>query len=206
MSQKVYTFTTGPHKNLASPGPATPEEFDAAAGQGKCLEGAMADAIYRGHLPSLHDLFVPIYEKHTGNKQLVDKKKTDAAKVKAKDGEKVSDVLETPVTFMDREYELASPEVKAAIDADVRAVAATTFIDVSPTRRESGPGKANLERAAQILTRDADAIEAAVATIAARVPGFDPSRDASGKPVVEDLARGIKAMLDEAARAATAGL
>jgi len=206
MSQKVYTFSTGPFKNLSSRGPATPEEFDAAAGQGKCLEGAMADAIYRGHLALLHEKFVPAVEAITGNAPKVDEKRTAAAQSRAKAGVTVDPVLETAVTYLDREYELATAEQKAAIEKAVRDIASAEFIDVSPTQRQSGPKKAFLERANQILGRDADGIEAAIATILAKLPSANIERDPSGKPTADSLALALEAITEAAKRDALGGL
>lgn len=211
MSQKLYTFNTGPHKNLASPGPESVDTFDAVAGVGKCLEWAMADAIYRGHLPTLHDKMIPIYEKITGNKRRVDVEKTKKAQTKAGNDNagnpvKVSDVYETPVEFFNREYELATDSDKAAINDAVRALALAEYIDVSPSKREGGPKKAFIERATQVLTRDIDAIEAYVSNILAKNPNANIERDGDGKPTVASLALAIQQVVEEAQRAAAEAL
>lgn len=204
---KQYIYTTGPHKNLSSPGPATVEEFDAAAGQGAALAYAMAEAIYRGHLPTLQDKILPIYKDILGKEPLVDETKTKAARERAKEGAKVADVKENIVPFLTREYELASADDKVALDKAVRDLAAATFIDVSEKVREArGPGKQVLEAATAKLTQSVDEIEKTVSTILAKCPNQQIDRDEDGKPTVESLAFAIKAFKDALAAESAAAL
>ena len=198
---KQYLFDSGPHKNLAPSGPGTPEEFDAQAGPGACLDYGMSEAIYRGYIPNvLHPGYLKIYEKVLGKKPNVDAEKTAKARANAKEGATVSDKYETTVQFVEREYELATDEQKATLNAEVVAFVAANPIDVSPTSRSTGPGKQNLEMASAKLAQGVDATEETVAKILAKVPSADIERDGDGKPTVDSLARAIKMYRDAVAR------
>lgn len=196
MSQKFYKFNTGPLKGLLSPGPATVEEYDAASGGGEngALETAVRLDILHGHLPrGLHPQFAKIFAKHSGVERNVNTEATEKAKLKAKDASKVADVLESVPEFMARVWEIADASVKSAIDAECREFAKSTTIDVSPASRESGPGKENREIADRLLLAPTDKLEAKIAQMLERVPGYTVDRDDNNVPERDSLAGLVKA-------------
>jgi len=199
--KKYYEFSTA-GIDLSSPGPATVEEFDAAAGQGECLSGGVKDAIYRGHLPqSLHPEFVKIAEQMTGIKREVNAKATAAAKERAKDGAAVADVLENAVPYLERVLASADAAVRTDLVSSIQSYARQTYIDVSPSRRERGPSKENLNRADAILTQDDAMVESKVSYILSKVPQQVIDRDTTtGRPTRESLANGIAAALSAIAK------
>ncbi len=191
---KQYEFSTGPF-TLRSPGPATVEEFDAKAGAGECLSGAVSDCIYRGHIPTFWDEFIPQVEKLTGIERGVDAEATARAKARQKADSKavVKDVPEKFGKYINRVLASLDDSAKAEITSLATATASKLEIDPSPARRSSGPGAANLAKADDVLSREASAIEATIGKLLSVVGEFDLDREADGKPTRESLAALIKA-------------
>jgi len=191
---KQYEFSTGPF-TLRSPGPATVEEFDAKAGAGMCLDGAVADCIYRGHIPSFWDEYIPQVEKLTGVARGVDAAATARAKARQKADSKavVKDVPEKFGVYISRVLAGVSDTDKVELTKLASEVAAKMDIDPSPSRRQSGPGAANLAKADDVLSRDDAGINSTVNKLLSVVGDYDLDRDANGKPDRESLAGLIKA-------------
>jgi len=160
---KQYEFSTGPF-TLRSPGPATVEEFDAKAGAGECLSGAVADCIYRGHIPEFWDAYIPQVEALTGVTRGVDAAATARAKARQKPDSKavVKDVPEKFGLYINRVLASLDEDAKAEVTKLATTVAAGMEIDPSPSRRQSGPGAVNLAKADDVLSRDDAAITATV--------------------------------------------
>lgn len=187
------------------PGPATVEDYDAAAGKpGSALEDAVASEIWRGTLPKWQREFTPKLEALTGIKREVDAAKTEAAKKSAKNPENVSDVLEKFSSFAKRARGsfLAGLEgdalaaAEAQLNALAQEVAETTPVDPSPTSREAAASKASLAKADSILLLEDDEIETKVQKIMDVVPSVSIDRDENtGKPTRTSLARAIDAWM-----------
>ena len=188
---KLYDVNTGNY-SVKSPGPASVEEYDAQAGAGSCLADAVQNNIYRGHIAAFWDAFIPKVEAITGIKRAVDQVATDRAKAKSKKPENVRDYLEKPLNYDERVRSSVDPSILPELDALAAEVALATAIDVSEKQRTSGPGAGFLAKADSVLTRDADAIEEAVAKLLAVVPAFDLQRDETGKPDRSSLASLVK--------------
>lgn len=189
-----YEFSTGPFK-LVSPGPGSVEAYDSAAGSaGACLNDAVQNEIFRGHIPSFWSEVIPKIEKATGIARAVDEAATAKAKARAKEGAKVSDVLEKFTSYINRV--LATDGVdKDAINAIARDTALALAIDPSPSRRAAGPGKLFLERADSLLALGDEKLEAKVGGMLTTVD-FDLERGADGRPTRESLAGLIKTWFD----------
>lgn len=201
-SPKLYDLNTHPFK-LKVRGPATVEEYNEKAGpqadgSNACLVDAIENELYRGTIPAFWNAFIPKCEELTSIKQAAHAGRTEKAKARAKTPEaaaKVKDQLETPKEYISRVFAQVDDAVKAKLHELAASVAATIEIDPSPSSRAArGPGKTFLDKADDVLSRDEDAIEAAVAKIA--TPGVEVARDENGKPLRESLAYAIKAFME----------
>ena len=195
MSTK-YSFSTGPF-DLKSTGPSTVEEYDVASGRGPgaCLNDAVTNEIYRGHIPTFWDKAVPAIEALTGVARNVDAVATDRAKSKAKDPASVKDVLEGWNKYITRVMAGLSDEDKKAVTDLAVSIADGLTIDPSPSRRESGPGKAFVEKANSLLASPST-VEEKVTKLLGKCPDFDLERDENGAPEVTSLARLVKAFTE----------
>ena len=191
-----YTFSTGPF-DLKSPGPGSVEAYDVASGRGPgaCLADAVTNEIYRGHIPSFWAVAVPKIEALTGISRVVDPVATAKAQSRAKEGAAVSDVLEGWKKYIDRVFATLSDEDKKAVSDLALEVAAGLTIGPSPTRRETGPGKAFVEKANSLLASPTT-VEEKVSKLLGLVPEFELERDEAGVPDATSLARLIKAYTD----------
>lgn len=192
----TYTVNTGNY-SFKSPGPGTVEEYDQQAGKvGSCLEDAVYNSIYRGHIPAFWEAFIPKAEALTGIARAVDEKATERARAKSKNPEKVKDVMEKALNYDERVRASVTPDIISALDALAVEVGSALVIDVSEKQRTSGPGASFLAKADSVLTRDADGIESAVTKLSAVVPAHDLLRDETGKPDRVSLAELIKKYTD----------
>jgi hypothetical protein len=202
-STKTIEVSTGPFKNLRFIGHMNAAEYDAEAqvtdgAENSAVDVADVSDMYRSGFPSFHKAIGAMVEELSGIKRGINEKATAAAKLKAKDPEKVEDVGEAYPTYFNRvEAALSGTDEGKAIwkeiDQKSRAVAAATKCDSSPSRREKGLPKDVLAKADEIIARPVDARDAAIAKILAGVDGVTVDTDEAGVPDRESLGRAIQA-------------
>lgn len=188
---------TGPFKDVIVLGHASVDDFDREAGRvGSCVEEADYSVIYRDTLPEIHEAVIKDIEALSGVPRGVNAEATAKAKAAAKEGAKVSNVLENPVPYFNRVKAAVTEDIWKEVDAKFREHALATVVDASPSKRNGAASKANLEKADEVLLRTPDAIEAAVTKMLSLVPTFDLTRDAENKPDRVSLARLVGAFID----------
>jgi len=188
----MYPVAFGPFEVMC-PGPESVEAYDKDGGQGECLADAVQYLILHSIKNEVWDASIKVIEAVTGEKPVVDQKATDAAKARAKEGAKVSDVLEKPLTFVNSVMAAATPEQKAAIVEGVKKACGDIYIDPTPGRRACGPGAQFLKIADAILAFPADKVAKKVARLAEDAPEFVLEYEANGSPNRESLAYYVKA-------------
>lgn len=197
--------STGPFDNIVILGHSTIEERDLESGKvGSTLEDADVSDIYRSTLPEIHDKALGPVKELSGMEREVNatqtaKNQARADAVATKKGvasTPVKSVYETPVNYFNRVKAAVSDEIWKEIDAKFREIALATPVDASPSKRQGAPSKANMEKAAEILTRADDAIDATVEKLKTNAPNYDLELDADGKPEQKSLARLVGIYLD----------
>lgn len=179
-------------------GPGSVEDYDALAGkQGACLEDAINNIIYRSTLPIWQREFAEALEKTFGVKREVDEEAT--RKARARD-EGASQVLERATRYIARVL-AANEDRMDEIKQLAQQVADKIQINPAPQRRStSAPtervNKTWLAKARDILSRDEEARETAIAKLLKAVPGFELVRDDNNVPDETSLARLIGRYLD----------
>lgn len=195
IARPIIKVSTGPFDDVEFQGHLSVDERDTEAGDpGSTLRDADKSDCYRSTLPEAHEKFRETLIKMSGVQPVVNEVATALAKKRAKDATKVKDIEETFVSLATRAkaalvVDDAGKATWAEIDKAFRAIAFATPIDASPGRQGGGAGKANVAKAEDILSRSADAIEAAVEKLMAAEPTYDLARDESGKPEVNSLAK-----------------
>lgn len=196
--------STGPFKNVVILGHTSVEQRDTEAGKvGSTLEDADYSDIYRSTLPEIHDKAAKVLAEKSGVPRGVNAEQTaknqkrvnDAAAKAGKEAKTVANVDETFVDYANRVKAdpSVSEELWKEIDTEFRAIALATPVDASPSKRVGTPPKDAQEKAADILSRDEEAIDASVEKMLAIIPNYDLERDANGKPDAMSLARMIVA-------------
>ena len=194
---KSYDVSTSRY-TLKFNGPASEQEYDQAAGKlGSLLEEGVMSTAWRSTLPEFWSVFIPKVEAFTGIARGVDDVATAKAQARAKDqSKKVNDVPEKFLSYDNRVWAAANDETKAALIALAQETANSITIDPSPSRRQSGPGAANLAKADSWLTLDSDQLESKIEKAMAVVGTFDLERGENGQPTRESLGGLIKAYVD----------
>ena len=194
--------------DLVATGPETVEEYDQKAGKpGTCLEDAVDNEIFRGWIPSFWAKAIPALIEKYNFERGVDEKATAKAKERAKTPEAAEKVKPQPEKFSSYMARLEASlgqdkEAHKELEATLKSIAAGIEIDPSPSSREKGPGRENIEKAESLLSLETDVMEAKVSNLLNVVGEFDLERDAdSGKPTVDSLARLVKAFVAEQLKA-----
>lgn len=205
MSDKPQLVTsTGPFEDIIILGHISAEDFDKEAGKvGACVEEADMNVIYRDTLIVLQDKAGPLFNKLAPGIPIgVNEKATakaqereNAAATKAGRAPKTLSIPETFKSWANRIKLGVDEATWKEIDTEFRALALATPVDATPNVRTSNlANKADLAKADDILTRDEDAIEAAVTKLQAPLATeFDLIRDESGKPERVSLAKLVSA-------------
>ena len=131
----------------------------------------------------------------TGVTRNVDQVATDRAKSKAKDPASVKDVLEGWNKYITRVMAGLDEAAQKEVHALAASIADGLTIDPSPSRRETGPGKAFVEKANSLLASPST-LEEKVTKLLGKCPDFDLERDETGAPEVTSLARLVKAFTE----------
>lgn len=196
--------STGPFENIVFLGHISAEDFDKEAGKvGSCVEEADYNVIYRDTLPTIHDKaeallarLAPSIPRGVNTKSTAKAQEREtAAAAKAGRAAKEVSVPESFITWANRIKLGVDEATWKEIDTEFRALALATPVDATPNVRTSNlANKADLAKADDILTRDEDAIEAAVTKLQAPLASeFDLIRDESGKPERVSLAKLVSA-------------
>jgi hypothetical protein len=196
MQSTIETSSCG--YTLKFAGPDSIEAYDAKAGKpGAALEHALLYTVYREILVTWQEAFAQLLAAKTGIPRQIDEEATARAKSQSKHPENVAPINERVLAYNKRvasQWANGDDAKRAELQAWAQEVAdkiEAVPSPVTPPEKQAPIGKADLAKAAEILSHPSDYIEERVALMLSELPDYELLRDAGNenKPDLQSLAR-----------------
>ena len=171
--------------------PNTVEEYDSKSEPGQCLRDAIAETVNRATILDWQKEFAKVLAERTGIPREIDQKATAAVKAKAKNPDNTRDILERFSSYnkkVNDQYTNGDNAKRTELETWAQEVADRVIVD--PARQRVGTiAKGDLVKAEDVLSGTPESIEEKVQKYLNVVGDFDLTRDDSGLPEKQSLAR-----------------